>query len=501
MNLADSFRAARWIRLTNLLLQAVLFLTLSGGLNYIAFNHAWRFDLTRNHRYSLSPETKAYLDRLDREVRITVTLTADNDNEELAQAYRDISGLLREYVYVTRNNPHGKIEVRYVNVYQNRKEAETLGVDQPNQIVVSSGDNHRRVLPVGDFYQVNLKQRRKEAFNGESALTAAILDVSSPDRKKIYFVAGHGEMRPDDVDPAHGLSQLRDELRSRNFDIASIDLSLTRKIPDDTALLIIASPQGRFQPYEEELLRNFLQARAGRLILMLDPAKQDGLGKYGLESLLFDWGILIYDNLIIDLDPRSLTESRDLRLWHFAKDPTSRITDNLINNDLAVVVGLARVVSDDLGRSPDDGLSVRKLIATSPVAWGESSFRLKNSFEFTPGLDLRNKEGLGVMVISERVKPANLPLSVRGGRLAALGTADLVTNNRIFNPGNLNLFLATINWTVDRDTQLNIPSRPIQRFGLTLSQEELVHLRLGLLLVVPGLVALLGLIVYWTRRS
>ena len=52
-----------------------------------------------------------------------------------------------------------------------------------------------------------------------------------------------------------------------------------------------------------------------------------------------------------------------------------------------------------------------------------------------------------------------------------------------------------------RDTQLNIPARPIERFQLSLSQEELVRLRLGLFFIVPGLAALLGLLVYWTRRN
>jgi hypothetical protein len=498
MNLADSFRAARWIRFCNLVLQAVLFLALFGGLNYIALHHAWRFDLTQSRRHSLSAETKSYLDRLERNISIIVTIPNDDANEELAQAYRDVNGLLREYVYTTRSSARGKVEVRYLDVYQSRHEAEALKIDVPNVVVVQCEDR-QRVLTLSDLYRT--KDRRRDAFQGESILTAAILDVSSPDKKKIYFVAGHGEMRPDDVDRARGLSQLRDELRQRNFDMGGLDLSLSRKIPDDAALLLIASPEGRFQPAEEELLRNFLQTRAGRVILMLDPARQDGLGQYGLENLLFDWGIIVYDKLIIDLDPSSLTESNELRLWHFARDAGSHITDNLINNNMAVIVGTARVVSDDLGRSSDDGLSVKKLIATSDKAWGESSYRLPGTgrLEYTPGLDLKGP--LGVMVISERVKPASLPLSVRGGRLAVFGTADLVTNNRIFNPGNLNLFLATVNWAVDRDTQLNIPARPIQRFKLSLSQEELTRLRLGLLLVVPGVIALLGLIVYWTRRN
>jgi len=492
MHLADSFRAARWIRFTNLLLQAVLFVGLFGGLNYIAQNHLLRFDLTRNRRHSLSPETRSYLDQLERDVSITVTLIRDSDNEELTQVTRDVGGLLREYVYATAAGAPGRVNVEYLDIYQSRKRAEELGIDQPN-VVVLKCDGRNRVITIGDLYRT--KERRREAFQGEAVLTAAILDVSSPEKKKIYFLSGHGEMRPDDLDPVRGLSQLRDELRQRNFDILSLDLNLTHKIPDDAALLIAASPQGRYQPFEEELLRNFLTTRAGRIFLMLDPGRP-----LGFENLLFDWGIIVYDNVIIDPDPSSLTETNDTRLWRFLPDPNSRITDQLINNVLPVLVGPARVVSEDLGRPEDDGLSVKKLIATSKVAWGETNYRQRVPAEYTPEQDLKGE--LGVMVISERLKPANnLPLSVRGGRLAVIGTADLVTNNRIFNPGNLNLFLATVNWTADRDTQLNIPARPIQLYALSLSREELVRLRLGLLLAVPGIVALLGFIVYWTRRN
>lgn len=493
MPYADSFRAARWIRFINLLLQAVLFLGLFGGLNYIAQNHLLRFDLTSSRRYSLSPETKSYLDQLERNVAITVTLMKDSDNEELSQVYRDISGLLREYTYVTRAGAKGRVTVEYLDIYQSRKRAEELALDQPN-VVLLTCEGHRRVLTIGDFYRT--KERRREAFQGEATLTAAILNVSNPEKKKIYFLSGHGEMRPDDLDPVRGLSQLRLELIQRNFDIVSLDLNLTHKIPDDAAVIIAAGQQGRLQPFEEELLRNFLTTRAGRLILLLDPGRP-----LGLENLLFDWGVIVYDNVIVDLDPRSLTETNDLRLWRFLSDPVSHITDQLINNVLPVLVGPARVVSEDLGRTDDDGLSVKKLVATSDAAWGEANYRQGPSgFAYTPGQDL--KGALGVMVISERLKPANnLPLSVRGGRLAVVGTADLVTNNRLFNPGNLNLFLATVNWAVDSNTLLNIPARPIQRFALALSQEELVRLRLGLLLAVPGVVALLGFIVYWTRRN
>src|ERR1043165_8085593 len=94
-----SFRTARWLRTLNLVLQAVLFLTLFGGLNYLARNHAWRFDLTRQRNFSLSPETLSYLRNLQRPVRIVVSYSGDEPNPEVA-------GLLEEYAHVTEDLPN-----------------------------------------------------------------------------------------------------------------------------------------------------------------------------------------------------------------------------------------------------------------------------------------------------------------------------------------------------------------------------------------------------------
>ena len=87
-----------------------------------------------------------------------------------------------------------------------------------------------------------------------------------------------------------------------------------------------------------------------------------------------------------------------------------------------------------------------------------------------------------------------------GGRLVVIGTGDIFSNRRLADQGCQTLSLNAINWAVDRDTQLHFPPRPIERFQLSLSQEELAKLRLGLLLLLPGAVGLLGLAVYWTRR-
>jgi hypothetical protein len=496
MAIFDSFRAARWMRTFNLVLQAVLFLTFFAGLNYLARNHAWRFDLTHQRRYSLSPETKSYLEHLSRPIRIVVTLTEDSDNAEIDQAYRDIRGLLREYAFATENDAGRQITVEYLDVYQRRREADQLGIEEPNSIVLLCGDK-RRTVALGDLYRVEKGQRK--AFQGEQALTAAILDVSSPGRKKIYFLAGHGELSPDDVDPIRGLSTLRDVLRERNFDVDALNLAYLRKVPDDASLLVAVAPQGKFQPLEVELLRQWLATHAGRLILLLAPGQP-----HGLEDLLLDWGILVDDDLIWDTGPQNMTEEGELLLRFLAPHP---VTQTLIDYNLFPRIGPARSVRPDPGRSLGNGLTVTTLAATSTTAWGEVSYRLRTVPQFTPGVDIRPlpgmepKDRLGVVVASERVTPKDqLPFSVRGGRLVVFGTGDLIANNRIADVANQNVFLSAVNWTVDRDAQFNVPARPIDRFQLSLSAGELSRLRYSLLLALPGIAALLGLIVYWTRR-
>src|SRR5690554_6673348 len=89
-----SFRAVRWLRTLNLVLQAVLFLSLIGGLNYVAKSYALRFDLTKQRKFSLSPETLSYLRNLQTPVHLVVALGQDDEIPEL-------TGLLQEFRYTT----------------------------------------------------------------------------------------------------------------------------------------------------------------------------------------------------------------------------------------------------------------------------------------------------------------------------------------------------------------------------------------------------------------
>ncbi len=494
----ESFRAARWTRTANLVMQAILFMTLFGGLNYLAGLNgwgegAWRVDLTRYRRYSLSPETLAYLRELASPVRVVVTVGEDT-------AGADLRGLLREYGAATQGNPDGRVTAEFLDVDVRRREAQQLGLDQPNQIVFLCGER-RRIQSIDDLYRFENRERRE--FQGERIITAAILDVSSAGRKKAYFLVGHEELRPDDVDPVRGLSSVRERLRERNFDVDILDLASARKIPDDASMLIAVQPKSPFAASEQELLRRFLATNDGRLILFLAPAY-----RHGLERLLLDWGVIADDDSIRDSGPENMTEDGDFILSSFSA--SHPVVQPLLHSSYQarLRVGPVRSVRADRERAAANGLDVITLAAAAPSAWGEVDYRARGPAVFNPGVDIKAlpnmdpPDRLGVAVASERSAARDkLPFSVRTGRLVVFGSGDLIDNARIANEGVLNIFLGAANWMVDSDSQLNIPARPIERFQLSLSAREHDNLRYCMLFLLPGAAALLGLVVYWTRRS
>ncbi len=439
----DSFRAARWIRTLNLVLQAVLFLTFVGGLNYLARSHSWRFDLTRYRRFSLTAETLAYLRELSLPVHIVVTSNGEQADDP------QIKGLLREYVYATESNPAGRVTVEYVDLYQDRRKTEKYGIEDPGMVLLLCGEK-RRVLTPSNLYRVENKVLKD--FIGEQAVTAAILDVSNPDRKKIYFLVGHGELRPDDVDPARGLSMARDQLRLRNYDVETLDISTARKIPPDAALLISVAPQDPFNAFDQELLRQFLGAGAGRLVLFLAPNTHPGLS----DLLIDDWGILVDDDMILDLASDSLTEDGDLIIRAFTPHP---ITQILLDYKEALRIGLARSVRPLPGRPAAAGLTVVTLAATSTSAWGEVGYAQRGiQTTFTPGVDIKGLPRWTPQTASawpspQSVSPsaATCPSASRGGKLVVVGTGDMISNARITNTGAEAFFLGAMNWTVGRD--------------------------------------------------
>ena len=448
-----------------------------------------RYDLTEGNIYSLSPETRAYLEKLQQPIEVIVTISENTDEPGLADILKDVRLLLREYEYATRNQGANRVSVEYLNIYSQTSRARSLGIEDPNVIVFKSGDRAPLQVNISELYKIQDSEIRE--FLGENVFTRSILEIIETSEPVLYFTTGHGEFSASDVTASSGASSLFNELKSRSFETRTIDLSTASSVPDDAALVVIAAPKTRLLPQEQLLLESYLNKRAGRVLVLLEPGRE-----HGLEDLFFEWGILADDAIVVERDPNYLLDGGDLMIRRFSEHP---ITLTLYEQNIRIITDRAASVREDPGRPIDDSLVVNELLATSDQSWGERQYQDSLFPSFNASIDLAGP--IKIAAISERQVDSTLGISVPGGKLTVFGTSNFISNQRIQASGNLYLALNAINYSVDRNTRLNIPPRPIQKVKLDLSIEQLHLARYLIWFAPPAIIGFFGLLVYLSRRN
>ncbi|MEM8867851.1 MAG: GldG family protein [Verrucomicrobiota bacterium] len=486
----NEFRIARRFRAINRAIQIILSVSLIIALNYLSANYFRRIDLTDTGTYTLAPESQAYIRQLTERVDIIVTIPKDPEAPELEQIHNDLSKILREYEAKGAENGKDIIHVEFVDIFRQRKRAQEIAnkykLTQENVILVASGERTREIRQA-ELYEVT--DGEIKGFRGEKAFTSAIIDVSAAKTEKIYFLVGHGEMRLGDVDPLRGLSQLENFLRERNFALATLDLSLVDAVPEDADLIIVPSPQAALLPIEVEKLRRYMSDRNGRMMTFIDPGR-----RHGMDELFYDWGVLADDMMVVDPGPDFRAQGGDLIIRRFAEHP---ITEMLIEYQITALFGPPRPVRTDPTSAGDERLQVTQIIGSSEASWGERDYRTQDPIKFDPTRDLRGP--ISIATLSTRSAGSELGITIPGGRFAVFGNSDFVANNRLLSFGNRTLLINTINWALDRTTLLNIPTRPLERYQIVMSDQELNKLLLYLS-TVPAGAAIFGLFIYILRR-
>ena len=486
----NDFRFVRRLHTANLSVQIVLSLSLIIALNLISASYFTRIDLTKSGASTLAAESKAYIRQLKEPVEIIVTIPLKNVQDELAIIRDDLSKLLREYEFAGMREGKEFITVESVEIYRQRKRAQELAtrydLTEENTILVASQDKYREINLVGLYEYDDGKAR---GFRGEQLITSAILEVSNKETQKIYFLVGHGEMRLEDVDTLRGLSQLESFLRERNFQLATLDLAIEKNVPEDCSLLVVPSPQASLLPEEVEKLRRYMSDRNGRMIVLIDPGRI-----HGMEELLFDWGVLAENTVVIDIGPDFRVQGGDLLIRRFAEHP---ITQLLIDYQITALFGQPRTIRIDPASLNDNRLQVFQLIGTSEQSWAERDYRTQNPPVFD---ELRDQKGpISIATASSRSSGNELGITIPGGRMVVFGNSDFIANNRLQAFGNQTLFINSINWALDRSNLLNIPTRKLKSCQVVMSEKDLQKM-LYYFATIPSAIAILGFFVLLIRR-
>lgn len=497
MSWTNSFQFQNRVKRLHRCVQITLAVVFIVALNYVSMHHFHRIDLSLHNPYSLTPETRAYLENLRQSVNIIVTVPESSAREDDRRLLRHLDNLLREYSYHSRGDDGPLVQVEKVDVFKNQRRAEDLqrefGIVPANAIIVHS-DNRHRFIHADDL--ITRDPAGNHVFKGERTFTSAILEVIQDQTAKAYFLVGHGEMSPEDPSPQRGLSELSVEMRARNLSVEKLDLTMVTDVPADANVVIIGDPQGPILGSELQKLRRFMNERAGRILIWMGPGTN-----HGLEPLLRDWGIRADDMLVLEQGSDFIEGTGRTLIRQFAEHP---VTQPLIDTQTFVVSGLMRPVRPDLTVPYDDRLQATALMGSSHRSFAQKMTRIPSATgttgsgsRFNPDQDLPGP--VPIAAAAERRSATQLGINIPGGRIVVFGSRDLFANQQVAALGNNRLFFQSLNWLLDRDQQLAIPPRTMERHQITASRSELR--RIALWFTSPAAaVALIGLIIVWIRK-
>ncbi len=136
--------------------------------------------------------------------------------------------------------------------------------------------------------------RRENVQNlTEENLTNALQRLVRGGERWIVFMEGHGE-RGAQGQANHDLKAWAAQLENKGFNVQSINLGATPRIPENTSVLVIAGPRVDLLPGEVRLINDYVEA-GGALLWLTDPGEQ-----HGLEPVAERLGLEVQPGVIVD---------------------------------------------------------------------------------------------------------------------------------------------------------------------------------------------------------
>lgn len=480
----------------NVFVSIAALLAIVGMVNYLAARFFIRSNWSTQSARPLSPLTVQMLKSLTNDVKTIIYFDRHDD------LYGPVSELLNEYRLV---NP--KVDVVTVDYLRQpdaaRAVAEKYRLSRADKnLVIFDGNNKSQRVPAAELSEYDYsnlvsgqsREVRRVAFRGELLFTTALFSVVNARPLNAYFVTGHGEHRPDDATQLEGYSQFTDILRENNIRPGLLSLAGTNPVPADCHLLIIAGPRIVVPPEELEKIERYLE-KGGRLLALFNVNIKPVGAKTGLERTLITWGAVVGDNVVLDL-PNSPSQSsgQDFLVNNFGSHP---IVTPLYRSRLRLV--LPRSISKiKTGSGNADTARVEELAFTGPEGMlGE----LRDGVPYVN--PARTRVGnIPLMVAVEKGSVRGVGAERGSTRIVVIGESYLWGNTLIDYEANRDFAWNTVNWLLDR-TQLlaGIVPSPVKEYKLTMTRSQMSAVRWILLGGMPGVVLLLGTLVWLTRRK
>ena len=313
------------------------------GINIVASFIHIRFDLTEEKRYSLSRATRNLLNKLEDPLDIKVFLEG-----EIPAEFRKLSNATADFLRILKDAKSAKIQYDFIDPTDETGDGK-LWADSLNifgaspinlNVQVKSGQENKFIYPYallsyqGKSSLVHLFESSKknisaaEVNSSESLMeyqfVKAIDRILNPEKPSIAYAIGNDQPQdarmfsfwytidPESFPKENVNPQYFDVTSKSNYKLGLFNLQTQASIPRDIDLLVIVKPAKAFSSAEKLKIDQYIM-HGGKVLWFIDNlfAEQDSLSfksqliayerNLGLEDILFNYGVRINSDLVMDL--------------------------------------------------------------------------------------------------------------------------------------------------------------------------------------------------------
>ena len=443
----------RKIRL-QLLIQNGLFVVLLIGfamaIVWVSKDIKTQWDLTQGQRNTLSQASIDVLKQVTGPVTVTAYATAQDAEGD---ARKTVETFLGSYQRAKKD-----FQLTFIDPREQPQKAQAAGVRANGELVVEYNGRSEHLTSLT-----------------EQDLTNLLLRLVRSAARQVAYLDGHGERKLDGR-ANHDLGDFGAQLSVKGFKTAALNLAIAPEVPDNVAVLIIASPSVDLLPGEVIKIKRWIE-KGGNLLWLID---NDSL--HGMQGLADELGLSLAAGTVIDPAAGGLKLPATFALaTAYGKH---RITER---STVTSIFPYARRIAASEGTK----WRFTPLVDVAQEGWLETG-RIDDNVSFD-----RTKDVRGPIVVAAALERS---VGDRKQRIVVTGSGHFLANQYVGTLGNLDLGVNMINWLAGDEALITVQPRTRADLTLELTRAGLTLMGLGFLLVLPLALLLSGGVIWWRRR-
>jgi ABC-type uncharacterized transport system involved in gliding motility auxiliary subunit len=464
----------------NVVAYGAVFLGLLIAINWLVHRNDRRFDFTEEGVYSLAPQSVAIVRDLKKPLKMVALVATDEPSRETR---------LRELLELYKSANTTRVTTEFFDPQSKPHLIQRYDMKPGNLLYLEYGESGESgISRIND--------------SSEEGITNAILKLTRGEAKKVYVVQGHGEPDIAGGDPG-GLKGFAEAVGDENLTLAPIVLGQHPKVPADAAAVVLVSPKKPLLAEERAALITYVE-EGGRLLMFHDPRTTTDVA-----TIAAHFKIEVGSDVIIDQVQR-LFAAPTLGVQPIVTSYTPHpLTRSLTERDVTVY-NLASSVKGS-GQS-DETTTWTDLAKTGLTAWAEKN--LEQLFDVPEPSAVREPEDLAGPVsvaaaYERKLSPPKDPAAAvdstevsfeKTARVVVFGDSDWIVNANIAIYANRDFVLNALNWVIGEEGGVTIRPRQMRFSNAPIQSDTFIWL-LVLSFLVPELILILGLVIWWRRRT